>query len=102
VAATTVCGGHHGQTVVATGRHGPVLPGTPRFAFFSCFAGYLFWAICIRPFGLIYFLSSLGLTSNHIILIKVGPKLENLQENSTGPKPSIIGEIADKTQINAN
>ena len=110
VAATTGCPWLPPRSVVVTtGRPWWPLAAMDRFCpvrrflpFFSCFAGYLFWAICIGLFELICFLSSLGLMSNPIILIKVGLKLENLQENSTGPKPSIIGEIADKMQINAN
>ena len=102
VAATTGRGGHHGLTVVATGRHGQFCPVRCVLPLVPWSADCLFWAICIGLFGLICFLSSLGLTSNHIIFTKVGPKLENLQENSTRPKPSIIGEIVDKMQINAN
>ena len=71
-------------------------------SFLPSSADCLSWAICFGLLGLVCFLSSLGLMSNHIIFTKVGPKLENLQENSTRPKPSIIGDIVDKMQINAN
>ena len=102
VVATTDRGGDHGPPVVPTGGPGLLRPLNAAFCLMFCSAGCLSWAICIGLFGLVFFLSSLGLTSNPIILIKVGPKLENLQENSTGPKPSVIGEIVDKMQINAN
>uniref|UniRef100_A0A7C9DKU0 Uncharacterized protein n=1 Tax=Opuntia streptacantha TaxID=393608 RepID=A0A7C9DKU0_OPUST len=75
VAATTARGGHHGPAMVPTGRGAVLRPSYDAFCLCSCFAGYLFWAICFGLYGLVCFLSSLGLTSNHILLIKFGSKL---------------------------
>ena len=101
VAATMVRVGHHGWAVVPTGRAAPLRSSNGAFCLPPWTVGCLSWAICIGLFGLVFFLSCLGLTSNHIFLIKLGPKLSNLQENSTRPKPSVIGEFVDKMQINA-
>jgi len=95
--------------VVTTVRPWYPLAGCPGFCPVRCVLSWLHdprvacpWAICFGLFGLVCFISSLGLTSNHKILIKLGPKLTNLQENTARPKPSVIGEILDKMQINAN
>ena len=76
--------GHHGRWKPPRSSRGGHWPGGSSSPLvwcvlpFACFAGCLFWAICIGLYGLVFFLSCLGLTSNHIFLIKLGPKLSNL------------------------
>ena len=68
-------GCHHGLAVVASGPGGSSLLLYDAFYLTFCSAGCLSWAICIGLFGLVCFLSNLGLTSNQLFLIKFGPKL---------------------------